>query len=54
VVMGWLDNKQGNLAVGQFITATIELPNDPDIVAIPETALIEEGDFIDDFRRGQS
>lgn len=44
IVMGWLDNSEGNLAVGQFITATIQLPEDADTVAIPETALIEEGD----------
>ncbi|MGC3972084.1 MAG: efflux RND transporter periplasmic adaptor subunit [Pirellulales bacterium] len=44
VVMGWLDNKDGNLTVGQFITATIQLPSSPDVVAIPETGLIEEGD----------
>ena len=44
VVMGWLDNSEGKLAVGQFITAVIELPSDPNIVAIPESALIEEGD----------
>lgn len=44
VVMGWLDNEHGNLAVGQFITATIELPQQSGLVAIPETALIEEGD----------
>lgn len=44
VVMGWLDNADNKLLIGQFITATIELPVDPNIVAIPETALIEEGD----------
>lgn len=44
VVMGWLDNKEGKLAVGQFITATVPLPRDPSGVSIPESALIEEGD----------
>lgn len=44
VVMGWLDNQDSKLLVGQFITATVELPQDPHVVAIPETALIEEGD----------
>ncbi|MCE9603328.1 MAG: efflux RND transporter periplasmic adaptor subunit [Planctomycetia bacterium] len=44
VVMGWLDNKEGNLTVGQFITATIELPHNPNVLALPESALIEEGD----------
>ncbi|MCE9603330.1 MAG: efflux RND transporter periplasmic adaptor subunit [Planctomycetia bacterium] len=44
VVMGWIDNSDGKLAVGQFITATIELPYNPQVVAVPRTALIEEGD----------
>lgn len=44
LVMGWLDNHDSKLLVGQFITATVQLPIAPNIVAIPETALIEEGD----------
>lgn len=44
-LIGWLDNRQGNLRIGQFITATIRLPADPTMVAIPTTALIEEGQF---------
>ncbi|HEY0983995.1 efflux RND transporter periplasmic adaptor subunit [Schlesneria sp.] len=43
-VMGWLDNKDSRLLVGQFITATVQLPASSTIVAIPESALIEEGD----------
>jgi cobalt-zinc-cadmium efflux system membrane fusion protein len=44
VVMGWLENTDGKLAVGQFITASIALPENLNEVAIPEKALIEEGD----------
>jgi len=31
------------LRPGQFITATIQIPADPDLVSVPATALIEEG-----------
>lgn len=44
VVMGWLDNSKCEYSVGQFITATIELPAEKDVVVVPESALIEEGD----------
>ncbi|HUY88595.1 MAG TPA: efflux RND transporter periplasmic adaptor subunit [Pirellulales bacterium] len=44
-LIGWLDNREGRLRVGQFITATIQLPADPAMVAIPTSALIEEGDY---------
>ena len=44
-LIGWLDNRAGNLRVGQFITATIALPADPAMVSIPATALIEEGPY---------
>jgi cobalt-zinc-cadmium efflux system membrane fusion protein len=43
VVMGWLDNKRGNLAVGQFVTASIHLPPKSGDVAVAESALIEDG-----------
>jgi cobalt-zinc-cadmium efflux system membrane fusion protein len=45
VIMGWIDNSDGRLAVGQFITATIDLPPPVGVVAIPDRALIEEGDL---------
>lgn len=41
-VMGWLDNPRGRLNIGEFITATIELPSDPTLVAIPTSALFAE------------
>lgn len=43
VVIGWVDNKDEALRIGQFITASIDLPPSPDEVAIPDMALIEEG-----------
>jgi membrane fusion protein, heavy metal efflux system len=43
-IMGSLDNSEGRLNIGQFITATIDLPPDPTMVAVPTSALIEEGD----------
>lgn len=44
VLIGWMDNADSKLAIGQFITATIQLPRRADLVTVPETALIEEGD----------
>ena len=35
VLMGTLDNIDGRLSIGQFITATIQLPPDPNLVAVP-------------------
>ncbi len=43
VVMGYTDNTKRNLAIGQFITATIEVPGDPTQVVIPVSAVIEQG-----------
>jgi cobalt-zinc-cadmium efflux system membrane fusion protein len=42
-VVGWLDNPNGRLRIGQFITATIELPSPADLVVVPERALVAEG-----------
>jgi cobalt-zinc-cadmium efflux system membrane fusion protein len=44
LVTGWLPNKQGDRLIGEFVTATVDLPADPELVAIPSSALIEEGD----------
>lgn len=44
-LIGWLDNRDGQLRLGQFITATIQLPADPAMVVIPASALIEEGAY---------
>ena len=43
-MMGSLDNTDGRLSIGQFITATINLPPDPTWWRCPPAALIEDGD----------
>jgi cobalt-zinc-cadmium efflux system membrane fusion protein len=42
LVMGWVDNSAGRLRAGQFITAQITLPPDPDEVVIPVSALVDQ------------
>lgn len=44
VLIGWVDNSDASLAVGQFLTATIHLPALENEVAVPTKAMIEEGD----------
>ncbi len=43
LVTGWVDNRAGRLRAGQFITARVELPVPQGEVAIPSSALVEEG-----------
>jgi cobalt-zinc-cadmium efflux system membrane fusion protein len=43
LVHGSVQNADGRLKAGQFITATIELPADPTLVAIPATAVVDDG-----------
>jgi cobalt-zinc-cadmium efflux system membrane fusion protein len=43
LVMGWVDNPDGHLRAGQFVTARIPLPPPKDEIAIPSGALVEEG-----------
>jgi cobalt-zinc-cadmium efflux system membrane fusion protein len=43
IIKGWLDNPDGQLRVGQFVTATVNLPNRPDLVIVPVTSLVDEG-----------
>lgn len=43
LAFGTVDNTGGDLFAGQFITATVELPQEPDLVEIPTRALIEDG-----------
>ena len=43
LVTGWVDNRASRLRVGQFITARVELPVPKGEVAIPSSALVEEG-----------
>ena len=44
LVSGWLSDPAGEHYIGEFVTATVDLPADPSLVAIPASALIEEGD----------
>jgi cobalt-zinc-cadmium efflux system membrane fusion protein len=44
LIRGMIDNREDTLVAGQFITATIELPADPALVIIPDSALIDERD----------
>ena len=43
MIRGSVDNAQGKLRAGQFVTAVIELPADPNEVTIPVAALVEDG-----------
>lgn len=41
LVLGWVDNSNGRLRVGQFITARIDVPADSGEVAVPLSAVID-------------
>jgi cobalt-zinc-cadmium efflux system membrane fusion protein len=43
IIKGHIDNPQGKLRAGQFVSATIDLPPPADAVEIPLTALVEDG-----------
>jgi cobalt-zinc-cadmium efflux system membrane fusion protein len=43
LVKGYVPNPEGKLAVGQNITATVELPPSANEVVIPTSALVEDG-----------
>lgn len=43
-VMGWLDNHDGRLRAGQFISAIVDPPTTDDEVAVPEGAVVQEGE----------
>jgi cobalt-zinc-cadmium efflux system membrane fusion protein len=43
VVKGHIDNKDGKLRAGQFVTATVELPAPPDVVEVPSDAVVDDG-----------
>lgn len=43
LAFGKIDNVRGDLRAGQFIKASVEIPDEPDIVEIPTRALIEDG-----------
>jgi len=42
-IMGLVDNADGRLDVGQFVTATVDLLAPPNVVALPNSALEEDG-----------
>jgi len=44
LVAGLVPNPNGDLHAGQFITALIDLPIEPDVVEIPTRGLVEDGD----------
>jgi cobalt-zinc-cadmium efflux system membrane fusion protein len=43
VVKGYIDNPEGTLRAGQFVSATVNLPPPHDVVEVPLTALAEDG-----------
>jgi membrane fusion protein, heavy metal efflux system len=43
VVKGYIDNPEGKLRAGQFVSATVNLPPPLDVVEVPLTALAEDG-----------
>jgi cobalt-zinc-cadmium efflux system membrane fusion protein len=43
VVKGYIDNPEGKLRAGQFVSATVNLPPPPGVVEVPLTALAEDG-----------
>ncbi|SRR5579875_361574 len=43
-IMGVVDNSSGELRVGQFVTATVELPAPTNVVSLPASALVEDGE----------
>jgi cobalt-zinc-cadmium efflux system membrane fusion protein len=55
IVKGWLDNPDGQLRVGQFVTATVELPNRAGLVMVPVSSLVDDGSrtsvFVTDRKR---
>src|SRR5262249_35794334 len=40
---GSVENKDGRLRAGQFVTATLQLPAPPNEVVVPGSALVEDG-----------
>jgi cobalt-zinc-cadmium efflux system membrane fusion protein len=44
LVMGWVDNPDGKLRVGQFVNTRLQIPARSGEVVVPASALCEEGD----------
>jgi cobalt-zinc-cadmium efflux system membrane fusion protein len=43
VVKGWIDNPKGQLRVGQFVTAIVDLPNREGLVSVPLSSIKDDG-----------
>lgn len=43
VVSGWIENPRQALRVGQFISATVEIPAEKNAVVVPTSAIIDQG-----------
>jgi membrane fusion protein, heavy metal efflux system len=46
IVKGYIDNKNGLLRAGQFISATVPIPPPKDVVAVPASAVAEDGQLV--------
>lgn len=44
LITGFVDNPEGRLRAGQFITATIEFPPAADEIQVPTSAVVEDGE----------
>jgi cobalt-zinc-cadmium efflux system membrane fusion protein len=44
LAIGRVRNKSGELRVGQSVTAEVDVPPPPDVVSVPASALVEDGD----------
>ncbi|HEX3999966.1 MAG TPA: efflux RND transporter periplasmic adaptor subunit [Pirellulales bacterium] len=42
-VLGWIDNPDDRLLIGQFVTATVSLPAPKNLVSVPAAAVVENG-----------
>jgi cobalt-zinc-cadmium efflux system membrane fusion protein len=43
VVKGHIDNPEGKLRGGQFVSCTVQLPPPPDVVEVPMSAIVDDG-----------
>jgi len=43
VIKGHIDNREGHIRAGQFISATVEIPPPKEVVEVPTDAVIEDG-----------
>jgi cobalt-zinc-cadmium efflux system membrane fusion protein len=43
LVMGMVDNRDGRLRAGQFVTASVQIPAPPGVLSVPTAGLVEDG-----------